>query len=530
MLTLTKTPPLVSLTGNPIRFTIHSDDTREAVGIQARMNIYFPAVAVENMTITLRWGTNSVVMTCKAAPDSSGTQFPDGSTTTSLYDWVVLIRDFFLANYYIAKDWTISVSGPTLLMYGKPTNLGTPSASFFWNAEVPPSVSTVTGVAGQIRKFYKIGLQLMIPDGGNWKMIGEDILPVNALGDAIFDIHTLFADHIYPEFTWPENTSQIFMDLRPHSSIEYQIQYYEQHGSPIVDGILTTSPSFYALIGGVSRSQEAIYNQQNSSFWEKLGYNQYFLSWQPKTKKVSMNQVEKLYFLAQNAMTSLSFRISFYYLDGSSQLNLAFSSIEVPPDKGVIELTVSPAILKGRATRPTEIKYYTVWLTWQSERISEIRTYIIDYTPFAYPRYFLFLNSLGGYDTLRTTGVQENSLEYERQSVTKALMPDFTTRDHELSSFLVGENVIYKSNTGWRTLEEMAWLRDFMLSKQVFLINYNVLVPMVITSTSVHQKTDGVELYYMEFEYRRSYISELYTREIITAEFTDDFNDDFLNE
>ncbi|MFA6126153.1 MAG: hypothetical protein WC699_02515 [Bacteroidales bacterium] len=215
------------------------------------MNIYFPAVAVEDMTITLTWGSNSVVLTCKAAPDSSGTQFPDGSSTTSLYDWVVLIKDYFLSNYYIARDWTLAVSGPTLLMYGKLSNLGTPSATFFWNAEVPPSVSIVTGVVAQQRKFYKIGLQLMIPDGGNWKMIGEDTLPVNALGDATFDIHTLFADHIYPEFLWPELTSLLFIEKRPHASTEFRIQYYEEFGSPIVAGNMTGSASFYALIGGI---------------------------------------------------------------------------------------------------------------------------------------------------------------------------------------------------------------------------------------------------------------------------------------
>jgi hypothetical protein len=90
--------------------------------------------------------------------------------------------------------------------------------------------------------------------------------------------------------------------------------------------------------------------------------------------------------------------------------------------------------------------------------------------------------------------------------------------------------MVYKANTGWRTREEISWLRDFFLSRQVFLINVNKLVPVVVTTTQARHRVDKEELYYLEFEYRRSYVSEFYSREIVTAEFTDDFNDDFPNE
>jgi hypothetical protein len=388
----------------------------------------------------------------------------------------------------------------------------------------------VTGLPVTMKTFYKIGLQLLIKIDSSWVGVGEDLLPVNPSGDAVFDIHNLFADRIYPEFTWPEKTSLTFMDLRPHSSAEYRILYYEQYGNPVIPGSLEQSDSFYALIGGVSKLQEAIYNRQNSSFWAKLTYNMYFLTWQPKTKNVSINQVEKLFFLAQSEMTHVSYRISFYFLDGTSQLSVAFTAIDLPPDKGVIELTVSPAIIKGSASNPDLIDYYQVWLEYQSVRISEIRTYHIDYAPYENPRYFLFLNSLGGYDTLRTTGNQEDTLEYSRISINKILAVNFTELDHEAAINSVSESMTYKANTGWRTREEISWLRDFFLSKQIFLINVNKLVPIIVTTTQARHRTDQEDLFYLDFEYRRSYISDFYSREIVTAEFTDDFNDDFPNE
>jgi hypothetical protein len=530
MLTVTKTPPLVSLTGNPIRFSIHSDNIVESGAVQSRLNLYFSNKGAEDMTIQLVWGAVNLTLTCKPNPDNSGSQIPDATVTTDLNDWVQLVSGYMLGNYFINRDWTLVVSGSSILMYGKTLNVGTPSVTFDWNAETPPTSSTVTGVFGSNRKFYKIGLQLLIKNGLAWDLIGEDIHPVNESGDAHFDIHTLFADHVYPEFQWPEITSLFFMDLRPHSSAEYRIQYYEQYGSPIVPCVVTQSQSFYALVGGVSKSQEAIYNRQGSSFWLKLTYNMYFLTWQPKEKWVSINQVEKLFFFCQTEMTRLSYRMDFYFLDGTSDLSVPFSAIDLPPDKGVVELTVSPAIIKASASDPENIDYFKVWIEYQSERISEIRTYHIDRTFQENQRYFLFRNSLGGFDTLRTTGDQEDTLDYDRVSISKILSADFTEMDHENATGFVSESMVYKANTGWRTREEISWLRDFFLSRQVFLINVNKLVPVVVTTTQARHRVDKEELYYLEFEYRRSYVSEFYSREIVTAEFTDDFNDDFPNE
>jgi hypothetical protein len=61
-------------------------------------------------------------------------------------------------------------------------------------------------------------------------------------------------------------------------------------------------------------------------------------------------------------------------------------------------------------------------------------------------------------------------------------------------------------------------------------VNVGKLVPVYVTTTQARHRADREDLYYLEFEYRRSFQSEFYSREIVTAEFTDDFNDDFPNE
>jgi hypothetical protein len=530
MLSIVQSPPLVSLIGNPIRFTFETDNAIESAATQTRLNIYFTERAGPDSLLHFLWGSVDILFTFVATPDGSGLQLPDSTNAGTLASWVTMVAAAMRNNYYISRDWTIVTNDVAILMYGTEDNISNPSVNPFWTGQGNiPSTSSVNGKLASKRLFYKLGIRLETWDGTAWNTIGEDILPVDTNSQATFDIHELFADYIYPEFKFPEASDTLAI-LRPNSSTQYRIQYFEQYGNPITPGSLSPSASFYALVGGISHLQQAIYNRQGSSFWAKLGYNQYFLTWQPKSKQVSIDQIEKLYFLVQSEMTAIKLRVSYFFTDATSQLNVPVFTVEVPPAKSVIEFIVSPDILKNSCSKPTLIASYQVWIEYQSSAISEIRTFILDAIYYENLRYFLFLNSLGGYDTLRTTGDGTDDLDYERTSISKVLGPDFTEMDHQVATGFVSEVKTYKANTGWMTRDQIAWLRDFLLSKQVYQIVRRKLVPVVITTTQAQQRVDREDLYSIEFEYRRAFSSEYYSREITTAAFTDDFNDDFANE
>ncbi len=529
MLTVLKSPPLVALTGNPIRFVVHSDNFMGVSAIQPYIYIAFPAKAFEDMTIQFKWQFVDITFTAKPTPDDSGYQFPDATTGGTVNDWLNIVAGYLLRNYYINRDWTISVVGDQLRMYGRPTVDGIPEVFFGWFSETIPALMVADGRLASQREFYKIGLNLLIKMGEMWVRVGEDVLPVNSGGDAVFDIHTLFADYVFPEFLWPEISDDL-MPLRPRSTAEYRVEYYEQYGNPIVPGIITRSDSFYALYGGISKSQEAVYNQNASSFWHKLTYNLYFLTWQPKYKKVTFTQVEKLFFLCQTEMTRISLRFNYYMLDGTSHLDQALSSIDLPPAKGVVELTISPWQVFYSESFANTLDYFEIWIEYRAERISELRTFKIDRTYYENERFFLFLNSLGGYDTIRVTGDQEDALEYDRTDIDKTLPAGFKYMDHESATGFVKETVTYKANTGWISRDQLSWLRELFLSKQVFQIKGDKLMPVVVSSTKVAQRIDKEYMYSLDFEYRRSLESEFYSREITYQSFADDFANDFPNE
>lgn len=532
MITVDSTPPLVALSGNPIRFGLSTDNNIETAATQTRLNLIFTAKGAANDVVHLTWGNEDISFTCKASPDDSGTQIPDGSGSATLANWVAAVIPYLAANYYINRDWTLVQSTGQILMYGTVGNVSDPSANFTWaDSGNEPTYTKVAGVAELPRSFFKIGMQVLLKVSGTYENIGEDILPVNADGEALFDIHKWFADRIYPEFKYPEASDQI-MIARANSSGDYKVRYWEQYGSPIVARMMATTNPYFVLYGGVSTLQQAIYNRQASNFWAKLGYNQYFLTWQPTDKLVDRWTTEKLYYLVRSSLASIKLKIEINYNDETAQSTITKTTVNTPVQYGVYEIAVSLNVLQVTGYDGTTIANYRVWIEDSADnRISEIRKFTLDYTSYEeVPRQFLFLNSLGGFDTLRITGEVEDNLDYQRSSITKVLGADFTELDHQATAGSITESRIHKANTGWKTREDIAWIRDFFLSKQVYQLVVGKLVPVEILTTQARQRMDREDLFSIDFEYRRSYRSEHYSREIVTAEFTDAFDDDFANE
>ena len=525
-------PPLVALNGNPVRFKLQSDNFLEQVGSRISFAILFAnyGSGFEDDWIEFRWNAQIVRLVCKPNPDDSGTQIFDNSGNISTEDWIEKFFKSLSLNYYLSNDFTFTREGLSVVLQAK--EMGDQYAiewSCSWTSELKPWAG-MSGSNQITRPFYKLGMQVMLASGDSWVKIGEDIHPVNYLGITTFDIHRLFDDHVYPLFQFPEPTSPLML-ARPDACREYRVRYYEQYGGDLMARALTELDSFFILYAGISALQEALYNRGNTSFWAKLQYNNYFLTWQPLEKLVTRNQTEKLFFLLQEPTASLILRISFRFKNGTGSSSYPMFSIDAPTVKTVYELTCTPSVMEVPGWETDQLDYYQVWLeNDQMDRISEIRTFRFDYQYHESERLFLFLNSLGGYDTIRFTGDQEDFLEYDRVLYNSVLPSDFTAKDHHLAQLTATETRKFKANTGWVTPEATAWIRDFFLSKNVYRLSGGKLIPVIITTTQATHRKDKEDLFSIDFEYTQSFSNENYSREIVAANLNNDFNGDFVNQ
>ena len=531
MLTVLKSPPIVALTGNPVRFHLQSDNFLEQSGAKIFFELAFTSggTGFKDDWIELRWNGKVVRFVCKPNPDSSGTEVFDNSEYDVLDDWLARFTKSISLNYYLSSDFTISCESQSVILQAR--ELGNQYA-IEWDCSWTSANKPLAGMSGRgqiARPFFKVGMQVLLLSGDTWMTIGEDLLPVNDLGVTTFDIHRLFDDRVYSLFRYPESTQPLML-IRPNACREYHVRYYEQYGGELTAQQVTESGSFFILSGGISRIQEALYNRTNTSLWEKLTYNNYFLTWQPREKWITRYQTEKLFFLLQHEIPLLVLRIAFFFKDGTGNHSYPMGSIENPTPKKVYELTVTPSVMQVPGWETDQLDYYQVWLEDETMiRISEIRTYRIDYTFREHVRLFLFQNSLGGFDTIPITGQMEDYLEYDRAPVHCVPGSDYSEMNHRLNNFSVTESRVFKANTGWITPEGAAWIRDFFLSKQVFELINGKPVPVVITTTQALHRKDGEELFSIDFEYRQSFSTDHYTWEAVAADLSDDFNEDFAN-
>ncbi len=522
-------PPLVAISGNPVYFKLATDNNIEIPGIRSIAQLIFVSVATENDTLTLSWADKVLVFTFKDTPDESGLQLPTSPSHEG--DWTALITSLLSLNYYIDKDFIVTTSATDIFFtsrLGSSANIM--AIEFSWTG-TEPGAYYGGGTDEVARTFFKIGLQLLILNGSTFEKVGEDALPVDNNKMALFDIHNLFADQLESEFKFPDASDQLII-LRSNMCREYRIRYFERFGSGQTPQILTESDSFFILKAGISHLQEAIYNRQESSLWEKITYNDYFLTWQPKSKLIDRYQTEKLYYLVQDTKTSLDLKIEITYNDGTAQSTVTKESIANPQVKGVYEFALTLNTLQLSGYDGSTIQHFRAWVEdGDSNRISEIRTFEMDYEPHENIRYFLFQNSLGGFDTLRITGDVSDSIEHERVDITKILGSAFTEVDHKIEAGIIREIKKYSANTGWKTEADVSWLRDFLLSKQIYQVSdANKLIPILITSTSANQRRDRDDLFSISFEYRRAFNNKFYSKQITYADFNNDFNDDYTNE
>jgi hypothetical protein len=137
--------------------------------------------------------------------------------------------------------------------------------------------------------------------------------------------------------------------------------------------------------------------------------------------------------------------------------------------------------------------------------ISDIRRFELDEKYYENVRYFRFRNSWGTYDSLRCTGVFETIVEHEREKV-------IFMSDEIESSFnspgaysMVKEAQSFKANSGWLSKEFLNYLRDFMLSGDIFEVDGIRLLKCLLTSKKTSMFKDGNYNYSLAFEYERAY-------------------------
>jgi len=356
-----------------------------------------------------------------------------------------------------------------------------------------------------------VGIMVVDKDG---VFMGEDLKPVNNLNTFDFDIsdylNAEFANLTPPRFQLVP-TGGIYLFLYADLIKKYRI-LAGYHGPGGIT-VALYDDYHWAIAGGLSREAMVVWNATANGFWADINNKKRFLTWHPLVKKTSRTNHESLYFFSQYSdVTEYHVKIQATKSDGTTTtaelIHLHNSTQYI-----VFELIVGYGQMNIETLAGAQVNSWKVWIENQGgTKISEERTFVIDEKYHEYSREFVFRNSFAVYDYYRFTGKHEKNLEYERE-ILSVYSPDGETYyNAPQRAVKILESQTFKASSGWVSKAQLDYLREFMLSMEIYEIISERPWRVNITSKKTNKYlVDGEYLYSLEFEYERAYTDNFYS-------------------
>jgi len=282
-------------------------------------------------------------------------------------------------------------------------------------------------------------------------------------------------------FHYPASTTKIFK----HAAhvLPFTLEYLVKHDDSPYNFVQKVSGTFRAIMGGLSKDNIHL---RNVSFYEDLTSVKHFLTY-VSWKRIHRDSPERLYFYNQTEET-IVVKAKLQYADAEDQ-------------------TVTIGAIAATANSIYEIIIrYDVWVENDEGTVrSTVFEYFIDERYYDNQQHFIFRNSYGAYDVVRTTGRITRSPELERDEFT-----DENDRSYAQKNLAT---ITHTANTGSIAGAEKRWLMEMALSKEVYWLTGSKAIPVVLTGNRFTPDTDNQRRHFFEFDFKLAYQEEYFTRE-----------------
>lgn len=201
----------------------------------------------------------------------------------------------------------------------------------------------------------------------------------------------------------------------------------------------------------------------------------HFLTWQPQTKRITKTQPEMLTYYAPG---DCSVCMQCVYTNGKE------SDVETIENLNAGEMVTLPmgycAVRESMGGDPRE---WTVWVESGSGRqLTYRQRYVLEEARSLNESFFLFENSLGGFDTLRAYGQTTLRGEYTH---------NLAKTNEVLQEYRVDAERRMQKHTGYLTRNEAMWLQDFFPSTRKYLYSGGSIRRIIVSDSSAEGNTDA---------------------------------------
>jgi hypothetical protein len=350
---------------------------------------------------------------------------------------------------------------------------------------------------------------------GTFVKTGAWSITPNTEGDCIFNLRPGFRNIFNPQPpAYNLNTPTLLTDRIKR----YKVAYGDIYDDLTEPASFTLTDPLLVLLGGINKKQFP-----NLDFFNTyLPANKKFLTWAPLSKIVDRGQEDYLNFYVYDSFlyNRILVRIKAYFSDGTNQTETIITLNGVL--QGELYRIPSGPINSGAVgidEEKTLIKYELTLVDDGLAPISETRTYTISSFTSTQNRYFMFINSLGADEVLRFTGFSSESAKIQNQYSTRVLAKDYAALDGELvkRSASIRDEGSYSSGyfDGPDAKDWGRYMKDFLISNQVYLLQGTQRIPVVIDQTDYEITRETDYRYFVRFKILGSYEDEVYTPDTI---------------
>lgn len=499
-------PDSFTFARNPVAIDLAVDDRIAVAGVYYSRTITFTAGAGGGDQLDITFNGINVVMDAQAAPiTEDGAHFRTQGADT-LADWIANFVEDLQRNYYIAKAFTLTANPTNVVFTAR--EYGPEYAITI--ADMPGTYVSPSATAG-VSESQQAGFRIMaeIHADTREQPITLELYKVADTYTGGYDGHFRArleeVLHRLVSAPAPDGSLIDMIEMDDKQLVRYFLRYYEIYGSPPTVKHyyenLNDGDYFYAAYGGIKKT-----GWPSDTFFTDNATEVQFLTWMPRNLKVTQEQPYWLYWHYTSAASKLNsgrVHLEIYYTDGTSSghniLTYTFTS-------GDFKTCYFPAgyyqIVEPNKTSGKTVSYWTVKLVEDEfgTTQSEVYTFTLEPSVPTHSRMLVFCNSLGGYDTLRTTGETVEGIDITGEILEQYMEHDYAREDAEiipaepvaLQTFTFNTGIMEKKAM-LSLMQELLTTRHIYEAEQAGATTVTYLSPLAIERGSIRIKRDLLE-------------------------------------
>ena len=328
----------------------------------------------------------------------------------------------------------------------------------------------ITLTASSARITHKLAVKVTCDDLMGSPFV-EEIAPKNLI--SVFDISGFIDQPVTYDFDFPAvgvvtahpklaftviiDIGEVWTDLAGNRQVQWNN--------------LTTNNTLTVIKGKLRPYELGILNDSGKSFASEYIEGGKFLTHLPNNQVVSPTQIVKLWYLSRwtsihNAQWNLSIAtnlsIDHFFMSGEVILN---------PVSGLLEFSINPVFIGFNIGPGENLVSYTFWLSDSGGDISERRSYMVDNTYYEKAFLFIYVNPLSGIDSIWLTGQYSEGLKTESEVAYRAVPVLSGSKVASQTILSSSSQRTWELNTGPKSPAEILALRDFLTSKQCWMVD-----------------------------------------------------------